>query len=218
VDQLGKGKKSECILCGSESTFFIFCRSVEYYCCYNCGAVFMAQAFHPSAGREKERYDKHQNNPGDPGYREFVNPLVNTVISHYDPKSSGLDFGAGKGPVAAAMLSEKGYRIQLYDLYFHRDRSVLEKKYNFIICSEVMEHFRQPAREFNLMRSLLLPGGSLICMTRLYSPDVDFINWRYKDDETHLIFYQFRTLEWIVSNCGYSSFSTSGRIIHFRIS
>jgi SAM-dependent methyltransferase len=208
-------KKVSCILCNSESSLFARYREAEYHRCLNCRAVFMDPAFHPSAERERERYEKHNNDINDPGYREFVSPLVNMVIAGFSKEHRGLDFGAGTGPVAASLLRENGYSIELYDPFFHNDTAILTRKYDYIICIEVIEHFHDPAKEFGLMRSLLNTRGSLICMTHLYTDEIDFNSWRYKDDLTHVIFYHPESLEWINSTCHFTGFNVNDRIIQF---
>ncbi len=206
----------KCLLCLAESSFFALYRNIGYYRCGKCLAIFMAPRFHPSPEREKARYETHNNDINDPGYREFVRPLVNTVTAGYGPKSTGLDFGAGTGPVAATILGEQGYDTELYDPFFFNDTALLEKKYDYIICSEVIEHFHQPRTEFMLLRSLLKPGGNLYCMTWIYSDDIEFMRWRYKDDDTHVIFYHHESLRWIKDNFRFESVSINNRIIDFK--
>ncbi len=176
----------------------------------------MAPAFHPPPEREKARYETHNNDVNDQGYREFVSPVVKEVTNNFGRNSKGLDFGAGTGPVAATILREQGFEIELYDPFFCNNPEVLIKKYDYIICSEVIEHFHDPAIEFRLIRSLLNQGGSLICMTMLYTDDFDFISWRYKDDETHVIFFHPESIELIKQEYYFSSVKINGRIIHFK--
>ncbi|MDX1545237.1 MAG: methyltransferase domain-containing protein, partial [Christiangramia sp.] len=80
-----------------------------------------------------------------------------------------------------------------------------EKKYDFIICCEVMEHFQKPLEEFRLLRSLLRPGGKLYCKTEVWNDAIDFNGWHYKNDLTHVIFYDRETLLWIKENLQFSS-------------
>ncbi len=212
-----KNKLERCLLCGEVSFFFALYRDIEYCRCGNCQAIFMAPRFLPSPEREKKRYEKHNNDINDPRYQEFVSPVVNEVTKNFGSDSRGLDFGAGTGPVAANLLEKKGYKLELYDPFFRNDGSVLKKKYDYIICSEVIEHFHKPAREFGLMRSLLNPGGSLICMTTIYREYIDFLTWRYKDDETHVIFYHTGSLKWIKNNFSFASLDICDNLIHFKI-
>lgn len=176
----------------------------------------MAPEHHPPPEQEKARYETHNNDVNDPGYREFVKPLVDEILDNFNKDKSGLDFGAGTGPVASKMLGEEGYRVELYDPFFINDATKLKTKYDFIICCEVMEHFHDPAAEFRFLRSLLTPGGSLVCMTQLFTEAVDFSRWRYKDDDTHVFFYHPRSIECIRSEYLFTEADISGRVIHFR--
>ena len=209
-------KKERCPLCSSNASYFTLYRKAEYYRCSRCMSVFMAPAFHPAAEQEKARYETHNNDVNDPGYRAFVAPLVQKVMDNHGPRETGLDFGAGTGPVAATILREHSYNVSLYDPFFIDDRQKLEQKYDYIICCEVIEHFHSPAREFGLLRSMIKPGGSLICMTRLYTDDIDFGKWVYKDDHTHVFFYHPESLGWIKTQYSFYSLETADRIIHFR--
>jgi hypothetical protein len=174
----------------------------------------MAPDSHPLPEREKKRYESHNNDINDPGYRDFVMPLVNEVREKFPATSRGLDFGSGTGPVATSILREQGYHVELYDPFFSNDMQKLETTYDYIICCEVIEHFHNPASEFRLMRSLINPKGGLICMTELYREDNDFKKWRYKDDETHVFFYHPISLEWIKSEYSFSSLEFKGRVIN----
>ena len=76
---------------------------------------------------------------------------------------------------------------------------------DFIICCEVIEHFHSPSSEFALLRKLLKPGGSLLCMTHLLPKKTAFRNWYYKNDPTHVIFYSEENIQWIKSNFNFES-------------
>ncbi len=192
-------------------------RERAYHDCPACGAVFMNPDFLPSPDEERRRYEAHHNDVDDPGYRNFARPLVEAVAARFGAESAGLDFGSGPGPVAVDMLGGMGYTVELYDPFFVDNRKALAKKYDFILCCEVMEHFHQPAREFSLLRSQLNPRGALFCMTALYSNDIDFIDWHYKNDFTHVFFYREKTLEWIRRNYNFSSCEIEGRVIVFSV-
>ncbi len=177
----------------------------------------MDPAVHLPPEAEKSRYDEHNNDVNDAGYRNFVKPLVDTVLSKFTPGAAGLDYGAGPGPVAAVMLKEKGYQVELFDPYYWSDSRLLEKKYDFIICCEVIEHFYWPAREFHLLRSLLRPGGSLMCMTETIDDTFDFGQWYYKNDPTHVFFYHPRALRWIKEKYEFSILTVRKRVIHLEV-
>lgn len=205
----------QCRLCRGETKLFFEKRNEKYYQCLRCFALFLNPANYLTKKEEKNRYLEHNNDVEDPGYQEFVEPIVSLVSQKFSQKSQGLDFGAGTGPVAARLLQQKGYAVQLYDPFFWNNPKALNRKYNFIICCEVIEHFHFPLKEFKLLKSLLKPGGSLICMTDLYSEEIDFKKWYYKDDPTHVFFYHQNTLTKIASLIKFSSMESKGRVVEF---
>jgi 2-polyprenyl-3-methyl-5-hydroxy-6-metoxy-1,4-benzoquinol methylase len=168
-----------------------------------------------SKTEEKDRYLTHNNDVNDPRYQNFVSPLFTTVNSDFPKTAKGLDFGAGTGPVIAKMLSEKGYSVALYDPFFHPNTEVLEKQYDFIVCCEVMEHFHNPNKEFKLLERLLAPKGKLYCMTDLVPKNIKFSDWYYKNDNTHVVFYSERNLQWIQRHFGFSKLEVNSRLIVF---
>ncbi len=206
-----------CTLCNAASVFSFSFRARDFYRCSNCLSLMVDPLMHPSAEEEKKRYDQHNNDVNDPGYRKFVRPIVDLVKLTCRDGANGLDYGAGPGPVAALLLEKEGYEVALFDPFYWNNSSVLKKKYTFIICSEVIEHFRQPAAEFSLLRSLLKPGGSLFCMTEILPSDPDLQNWYYIKDPTHLFFYSPEALEWIKENNNFKSLKIDGRVVHFSL-
>jgi SAM-dependent methyltransferase len=210
-------QKQPCPLCSGNLEQFTIFRNILYHRCLNCHAVLMDPRFYLSAEAEKERYDQHNNDPADPGYRRFVSPLVEKIKAAYGPEACGLDYGAGSGPVAAALLIEAGYTVKLYDPYYWHDPLLLETSYDFIMAIEVIEHFYQPFNEFKQLRNLLNPGGKLFCMTKIVTGHLDFENWHYKNDPTHVFFYHRDSLSWIKENLGFQSLQISGRIIELAL-
>ena len=88
----------------------------------------------PNAKDEKQRYDKHENNPADVGYRNFVMPLLNTIGQHMPKGSKGLDFGSGSLSSIADLLQGHDYRLQQYDPFYKPDHDLLKTQYDFIVC------------------------------------------------------------------------------------
>lgn len=191
----------ECPLCHSEDhNDFYSDRLNQFFSCNNCYGLFRPADNIPDARSEKARYQIHNNDVNDPGYRNFVRPLVDHVLMNYKAdRSVGLDFGAGTGPVIAVMLEELGYQVELYDPYFHPDTSVLERPYDYIICCEVIEHFQDPEKEFKILKELLKPNGRLICKTDIYREGINFERWYYKNDPTHVFIYRKASLQWIAN-------------------
>jgi hypothetical protein len=188
-----------------------------YHACPQCAGIFLNPEHLPTAQVEKKRYLTHNNDIHDPGYQAFVSPIVQAVLAQYTPQHTGLDFGAGTGPVISHLLQQQGYLVKPYDPFFHPHPEHLTQTYDYIVCCEVIEHFHHPAREFALLKKLLNPGGSLFCMTQLYQPHIQFETWYYKNDETHVFFYQPQTFEWIKAHFGFTHLYIQNRLIHLAV-
>lgn len=202
-----------CPLCHEAAKPF---SSDNYFLCPECGGLFLDRHLYVDTETEKARYETHNNDVDDPRYRKFVSPITLAVLDKHTADDTGLDYGAGTGPVISVVLQERGYRIKQYDPFFHPYPDLLKSRYDYIACCEVIEHFHQPDDEFERLKSLLKKGGNLFCMTDLYYPEKDFENWYYKSDPTHVFFYQQRTFEWIKKRYGFSSVTINGRLIHYK--
>ena len=149
------------------------------------------------------------------GYQKFVSPITSAILRDYSQNDKGLDFGAGTGPVVSKILNDNKYSINQYDPFFHNYPDLLEKKYNYIACCEVIEHLYHPKKEFLMLKNLLAQGGRLYIMTSLYDDSINFKTWNYKDDCTHVFIYQKETLLWIKEELGFSTLTIAGRLITF---
>ncbi len=205
--------KPYCILCNSETDLFYKDLTTSYYKCRNCFSVFMYPGCFPNPEKEKKRYELHNNDVNDIRYQNFVMPIINELTRKFNPRNTGLDFGAGTGPVITKLLSDKGYHMELYDPFFWNNPEKLNLKYDFIVCCEVIEHFHNPYHEFDLMQSILREEGMIFCMTEFYSEEIDFPNWYYKNDPTHVFFYHKKALEWIKKNFNFATLKIQGRMV-----
>lgn len=203
----------QCTLCGSVATAFAKAHGRHYFDCGTCRAIVLDPDQYVTRQDEVYRYETHNNDVEDPRYQNFVMPLVDAVRDKYESGTKGLDYGSGTGPVAAKLLREDEYYITTYDPYFDKDPTAMQTIYDFIISSEVIEHFHSPGKEFRLLKSLLTQGGHLYCMTLRYSDDIDFENWHYVHDETHVIFYREETARWIKRAYNFSGLELKDRLI-----
>ncbi len=206
---------NSCPLCHHPSTKFYDGNNGLYYQCSYCKSVFLDKAYRTSQHIEKERYLNHNNDVRDIGYQQFVSPITSAVMTNQATEDQGLDFGAGPGPVIAKILKDNHFNIELYDPLFHHNSERLKQTYDFIVCCEVMEHFYYPDKEFSLLKQLLKNNGRLYCMTDMYHEDIDFHNWYYKKDATHVFFYHQQALNYIKQKFGFSDVTTKGRLITF---
>lgn len=167
----------------------------------------------PKPAEEHAQYQLHQNEVDDPDYRAFLSKLATPLIEKLAPVSEGLDYGCGPGPALAAMLSEAGHEMSVYDPLFYPDPDTLKETYDFITCTEVVEHLHKPAREFARLNELLRPGGWLGIMTTLQTDDAAFANWHYRRDPTHVVFYRMSTMEHIARQYGWLCSSPTKNVV-----
>ncbi len=152
----------------------------------------------------------HNNDVNDERYRQFNEPLYEAILENAPSASTGLDYGCGNGPIVTKQLRERGFDVALYDPYFHPDKKPLERTYDFVFASEVIEHFFNPHEEFTNLRTLLNPSGFLAVMTAIYSDSIDFESWYYRRDPTHTVFYSRKTLDWIAHRYGFERIAFRG--------
>lgn len=177
---------------------------MQYHRCQTCEATLLDTAHLPSALAERRHYASHENDSADPAYRRFVAKLVDPLAERLEAGMRGLDYGSGPGPVAAAMLRERGLEVRLYDPFFFADEEALGETYDFIVCAEVAEHFHAPAAEFERLDRLLRRGGWLGIMTCFQTDDEAFARWHYRRDPTHVTFYRESTLRKIAERFGWA--------------
>jgi hypothetical protein len=206
---------NQCPLCNSQGTVFYQYKKRLYYQCNTCSGIYADKSLWPNLNAEKLRYEQHINDVNDINYQRFVLPIVDAITNDFTVNDKGLDFGAGTGPVISKLLKDKSYSIAQYDPFFHNYPSLLTQEYNYIACCEVIEHFHTPYKEFTLLRKLLAPNGKLFCMTNIYNEGINFHDWYYKNDITHVFIYHENTIRWIKEEFGFTALNISDRLIIF---
>jgi len=207
----------DCPVCEQPGArFFAAAEDREYWRCRRCAATFLSPAQRPGPVAERREYDLHRNNVEDPGYRRFLARLAGPLLERLAPGSAGLDYGCGPGPALAAMLEAAGHRVQLWDPIFHPDAAPLEQDYDFVTCTEVVEHMHDPAAEFRRLDALLRPGGLLGIMTLFQTDDDRFAGWHYRRDPTHVVFYRKSTLAFIANRMGWTLEIPRANVAIFR--
>lgn len=175
----------------------------RYFRCHHCALVFADPDCLLPPEEEKAVYDKHENVVDDQGYRQFLGRLATPLMAKLgDAPQEGLDFGCGPGPALAAMLSEAGHQMAVYDPYFAPNADALTRSYDFVTCTEAIEHFYMPHREWRQLLSLVKPGGWLAFMTKLVIDAEAFNSWHYKNDPTHVSFFSRETFTFLAERDG----------------
>jgi len=99
-----------------------------------------------------------------------------------------------------------------------------ERSFDVVLCGDVIEHLRDPARALRLVRRYVSPGGRLV----LSVPNVAHVSVRlpllvgrfeYRRsgilDETHLRLFTFRTARTLVESSGFAIDRVLGGSDHF---
>ena len=193
-----------CPLCHSQGAgLFHQDKRRQYFRCGHCALVFADPAARLSPEDEKAHYDLHENNPEDAGYRRFLSRLADPLQERLGrSKLNGLDFGSGPGPTLSLMFVEQGHDMAIYDPYFAPEPAVLATQYDFVTCTEAIEHFYTPAKEWGLLLGMVKPGGWLGLMTKLATDADAFSRWHYKNDPTHVSFFSRDTFKFLAERDG----------------
>lgn len=206
-----------CPLCeGEEVEAFADVEGRPYLRCPVCALTFLHQGHHLDPARERARYETHENDPSDLGYRSFLDRLARPLVRRLEPGMEGLDYGAGPGPTLSLMLSERGFPTAIWDPFFAPDPAALQRTYDFVTCTETAEHFFRPGEEFRRLDDLLRTPGWLAVMTRILEEDEGFETWWYVRDPTHVCFYRRETLAWIADAHGWALSRPSPTVALFR--
>lgn len=189
-------RKMTCPLCASlDSDFYHQDNRRDYWQCLHCRLVYVDPAHRLTPEAEKAIYDLHENLPDDPGYLRFLSRLAQPLMDVLHAGAKGLDYGCGPSPVLAELLTQNGYPTKGYDPFYFPTQP--QSRYDFISCTEAIEHFYQPGKVIGDWMTLLRPGGLLAIMTKRVLSKERFANWHYKNDQTHVCFFSEETFQWL---------------------
>ncbi len=192
-----------CPLCGAASRPFLDDGRRRYLRCLDCSLSFLSAHAHPAPDAARARYLLHRNDPADAGYRAWLERLLTPLSERLRPGAAGLDFGCGPGPAASSLMRARGFAVRDYDPLFEPDAAALDARYDFIVCTEVLEHLARPDEVLRRLDSLLAPGGVLGATTGILEDDSAFRSWWYRQDPTHVAFYRPETVAWIARRFGW---------------
>ena len=74
------------------------------------------------------------------------------------PGMQGLDSGCGPGPVLSMLLREAGMAMTDDDPFYAPNVDALQRQYDFVACTEVVEHFRDPHAGWAQLMARARPG------------------------------------------------------------
>ena len=144
-----------CKVCKSKKIkLFVKIKNLIYWRCLLCKAVILDKQHYISESKEKKHYLKHNNNMKDQNYRKFLSKILIPLKSKISVNDFGLDYGCGYSPTLVDILRKDGFTVDFYDPFFFPNKQIFLKKYKFITCSEVVEHFIDPYKEFKKINNL----------------------------------------------------------------
>ena len=185
-----------CLLCHTDSNPF----ELDTFMCPECHLVFKNPETFNSTEKDIERYSTHNNDSTDQGYLDFLGRFVTPLKPFLPQKFNALDFGCGPGPTLSLLLEEVGGSVENYDpLFFPDGHLLIPESYDVVTSTEVVEHFKTPRHDWETLVDLVKDDGVIAIMTLFYSPEIDFKKWWYKNDHTHIVFYQQKTFEYIAN-------------------
>ena len=195
-----------CKICGTD-TKEIYHKNLKasYFQCSACEFISKDENAIISSEEELKIYDYHNNSIEDEKYVAYFKDFIDhSIMPHFEGEKSGLDFGSGPSPVLAMIMErDYGFDMDIYDLFYSPEKTYKKKQYNLITCTEVIEHLKEPLSYFRLFKELLDDKGTLAIMTLFHSNnDVDFQDWAYVRDKSHISFYTPKTLETIADLTG----------------
>ena len=205
----------KCIVCKNVKIKKFIVKNKLYWKCFFCFSVFLDKIHYVDMETERKHYLKHNNDLQDIGYRKFLSRLTNPLKKYISKNDNGLDYGCGYAPALVEMLLEEGYNISNYDPFFFPDKNIFLKKFKYITCSEVVEHFFSPYEEFKKLDSILDESGYLAIMTCFMTDENLFENWYYRRDPTHVVFYKKETFQVIASLMNWKLLAPSKDIVFF---
>ncbi|HIP18532.1 MAG TPA: class I SAM-dependent methyltransferase [Sulfurovum sp.] len=192
-----------CNICDEPTMMFMNEKQqMLYYHCSNCEYIFKHPSVYKEINDQKERYDLHENEDDNEGYRAYFKRFLDFVLSLVQKPKNALDFGCGKSTLLASMLQEEGIDCDYYDPLYHPDGLDEDKKYDLIVSTEVFEHLQQPKEVFESLLKRLNSGGYLAIQTEFHPNEMGpFMHWYYTQDPTHIVFFTVETFEVLSTLC-----------------
>ena len=204
-----------CHICQHETSSFLHSKTgIRYYHCKVCEYIFKSPQHFQDLSQQKERYNLHENDEDDEGYRAYFQRFLDFVLPQIPTPSNALDFGCGATSLLSQMLEEGGIACDYYDPIYHPHNLHEDKKYQLIVSTEVFEHLHQPREVFASLLDRLQEGGYLAIQTQFHPNDeASFKKWYYHQDPTHIVFFTAKTFKVLCELYGCECVADNGKNI-----
>ena len=190
--------------------------STHYYHCRACHFIFKSPDHYETYDEQKKRYDLHQNEEGNKGYQAYFKRFMDYILPLAGNPKSALDFGCGATSLLANMLKEEGIDCDFYDPIYYPKTDYKDKNYDLIVSVEVFEHLHHPKEIFEYLLSKLNKGGYLAIQTQFHHGDIEqFLNWYYRLDHTHIVFFRPETFRYLADlyACSYEGDNNKNMLV-----
>jgi len=203
----------QCHICQEETDRFQDEKSgMTYHWCKECEYIFKDPSCYQSIEAQKLRYDLHENDPEDEGYRAYFQRFLDFISEYLSKEGEALDFGCGRSRLLASMLEAKGLQCDAYDPIYHPEGFQRGKKYDLIVSTEVFEHLHKPKEVFGMLTEHLKEGGVLALQTQFHPNEAEaFDKWYYHKDPTHIVFFRPRTFQTLAKEFGCRYVADNGK-------
>ncbi|GAU76525.1 class I SAM-dependent methyltransferase [Fusibacter sp. 3D3] len=203
-----------CGICNSETILIKHPKFGDYHKCKKCEFISKDENDHVSVEEEFRIYECHNNSIEDSRYVAFFkNFIEGAVIKYAGDGKKAFDFGSGPSPVLAQILErDYGYEMDIYDLFYAKEKTHIGKTYDLVTSTEVVEHLKNPMPHFENFAKWMKDDAVLAIMT-LFHPNEEsrFLSWHYIRDSTHISFYTPKTFEYIAKKVGLKVINTDNK-------
>lgn len=215
-----------CLLCRSSDLGLLLNHRIKsygeweqrtYWHCPICDLVQLNPEQQMDWVEEKSRYATHNNDSGDPRYQAYLDQMWNRLEPYLKPGDCGLDYGCGPEPALALWAQQRGWKMEHYDPHFFNHPERLKPSYDFVTCTEVVEHFRHPLENWQSLSQLLTSGSYLGVMTQWLDSWENFESWYYHRDPTHIAFYSDKVFYWIAQEFEWSILYMNSPVAIFQV-
>ncbi|WP_144211689.1 methyltransferase domain-containing protein [Shewanella donghaensis] len=190
----------KCPLCSQTAEFFIQDKKRAFYSCSQCSLVFANPQSHLMPAAQLQRYGRANKAAKQKQLVQFIEPLLSQISAQQSGSLVGLNFGRVMDRVSLDKIELAGHHLYQYDPFAKTDQQLFKQQYDFICCYRVLEHFQQPAKEWQLLSKLLKPDGWLAINTSLLTDLNNFSKWHFKNNPTHVSFYRQQTFEYLAQH------------------
>ena len=196
----------------------------------NDGQSFLAAQCFVATNVDHESTIPNPKSAHDTSYFDFDRPELLALIP--PTAATVLEVGCGRGRLGASLKARQTCKVIGIELdkeaatiargpldlvlsgdMEQMDLDLWEEYFDVVVCGDVLEHFRDPAKQLARIRQWLKPGGVVIASipnVRHHSVVRSLLdgNWTYEPagllDETHLHFFTRRNIEQLFEDVGYT--------------